>query len=157
MLSRYRAMDFVLQTVAGACAIALLPFVALVYPGLFPYPAYYELKAHNMMLLSEMLIILACGLLFYLQQPWLSARLMLACLLGHFIFLAWFTGSYDNPIDCISVFRASVFYHPWLRTLSVCFLRVLFRCGFPLVGLNASLIWMGYLRRVPGPKKTLLR
>lgn len=148
------AADAALQMIAGASAVATLPLAVLLYPGIVSDSAYYQVETYKPALILEIVFILICGIFYHQRKSIFSTPVMLVILTAHFAFLTLLTDSYDNFLECIRVFRDTDYYHPWRRTLSVCSLRLLFDCGFIVVGFLASLTWMRYLACVRRPGET---
>jgi hypothetical protein len=144
-LSLFLMTDTALQAMAGPFAVALWPLVVVIYPGMVSVNAYDRGESYTPAFFLEIVVILLCTTFYYLRKPIFSIPVMLVILIAHFAFWTLLTHSYDNFPECIHDFRNTNYYHPWRRTLSVCSLRLLFDCGFPIIGLLASLSWMRYL------------
>jgi hypothetical protein len=151
MLSPFAVTDVALRTASGAAAIAMFPLAMWIPAG----PA-YQIAPYHIALL-EVIVVLTCGVLYYLRKSPLSTMLMLIVLLVHFTIWAWLRGSYFDVFACISDYRSNTYYHSWGRTLSVCSLKMLYTFGFPVIGLLASMTWVRYVRRIPDSAKMLDR
>ncbi|MGB2635931.1 MAG: hypothetical protein WAM58_18525 [Candidatus Acidiferrum sp.] len=142
-----------MRIVAGAVALAGFPFVALQqYPfGLIR--SSYESEAYHVALCLEVAFALICGAIFYLQKPWLPTWLILVIFFVHFGAWGWVTSSYVNAPLLISTFRGSPYYHSWAWTVGLTLLSILFNFGFPIIGLLASMLWVGYIKCPAGRQR----
>ncbi len=155
LLSRFAVTNVALRTIAGAVAIAAFPIASLFFGLTYPsYPTCCA-EAHKTGLALEVIVVLICGILFYLGKRLISGPLMIIALVFHFTLWAWVTSSYFNFLQ-FSDLRSSEYYHPWARTLGVLTLGTVFHFGFPAFGLLASLTWVLYVRR-PSESSGLIR
>lgn len=134
--------DLAMRTIAGAAAIAAYPIATLFYGMAYPDCCN---ETSRIVFSLELIIVLICGILFYLRKDWISGPIMIVALALHFILWAWITSSYFNIFEYVSVRRAA-FYHPsWGRTLASLGLDMVFTFGFPAFGFLASLTWVRYV------------
>jgi hypothetical protein len=149
LLSGFAITNVALRTIAGAIAIAAFPTATLFFGLAYP-DCCAELNKIGLAL--ETVFVLICGILFYLNKPWISRPLMILALVLHFSLWAWATSSYVNVpsfFSDISILRNSEYYHPWRRTLGALAFKTVFKYGFSAFGLLASIIWVRYIRRSP--------
>jgi hypothetical protein len=140
--SLFSGGDFAMRTIAGAAAIAAYPIATLFY-GL-AYPDCCN-EAARIVFSLEVIIVLICGILFYLRKGRISGPLMIVALALHFTLWAWITSSYFNIPEFVSATRTA-YYHPsWRRTLASLGLEMVFTFGFPAFGFLASFTWVRYL------------
>lgn len=147
LLSGFAATDLAMRTAAGVAAIAVYP-IATLYTGLLTgndcCAASYKIRYA-----LEVMIVLTCGILFYLKNRRISVPLMIVALALHFSIWAWITSSYFNILEFFNAQRTA-FYHPsWSRVLASLGVNIVFTFGFPVFGFLASLTWVRYVRRAP--------
>lgn len=143
LLSRFAITDVALRTVAGAAAIGAFPIANLVF-GLTYSSCCAEVNRIGLAL--EVIVVLTCGILFYLRIGRISGPLMIVALVLHFTMWAWVTSSYFNIPAFVSDMRSFEYYHPWRRTLGSLTFKMVFNFGFPAFGLLASVLWVRYVR-----------
>jgi len=143
LLGRFAVTNVALRTVAGGVAIVAFPVVALKFP--FGFILTNDLSgAVEIVLILEVVVVLACGFLYFVRNRLISALLMSLLLFLHFALWAYLTESYVNVPELFRLVRDVPNLHPWSLGL---WLSIVFRAGFPLIGLLASVIWVGYVRR----------
>lgn len=145
-LSPFAIGNIILRTMAGGLAIAAFPiaalFFGLTYPECCAGPRTFALAL-------ELVLVMSCGILFYLKKLFISEPMFILVLALHFISWAWVTSSYVNIPALMTGLRSSEYYHPWTRTLSCATLAMAFNFGFPVIGFVASAMWVRYIRRSP--------
>lgn len=96
LLVRVTAVEGFLRAFAGAFAVVAFPFYVLYvsYAFSWGYPPYPSVAEHARLLFVETLVILACGVLYYLRIRTISWAVSLLVLLLHFCLWAWKAGTY---------------------------------------------------------------
>jgi len=122
---------------AGPVAITGFPLYYLF--GRYRFnPAFILYPGHCLELTLETLVVLTCGVLYYLRRWPIPSAVSLVILLGHFILWAWVTGNHANPF----VLRHTILPEYRMSTLGVAFrvcVMMIYFNGFPAIGfLSAS-------------------
>jgi len=136
--------DQALRVGAGALAIVAFP-VATQLLAFGRSSDASPIEGSQVVLTLETAVVLICGVLFLRRNRLISVRRLIALLICHFVLWAWMTSSYINVFSFVRDMRASVYYHPWGRTLCSLSAAMVFNFGFPAFGFLASLSWVLYI------------
>jgi hypothetical protein len=121
----------------GAVAITGFPLYALFEDYRFK-SAFILYPGHCLELTLETMIVLTCGVLYYLRRWPVPPAVSFVILLGHFILWAWVTGKHANPL----ALAGTILPEYRMSTLGVAFrvcVMMIFFNGFPALGfLSAS-------------------
>jgi hypothetical protein len=139
LLSQFWLIGALMRTVAGAVALAGFPIFAAAFPFAFFYPL--RIEAYAPLFLVETLVVLVCGILYYLRKWPLPAGLGVALLFLHFGLLAWVSGCWVSPLQEVRVYGIGS-VGIWISTA--------FYLGFPLLGFFSSLTCAHYVRSRTG-------
>ena len=137
LLARVSSISSHLRAMAGPVAITGFPLYYLFVRYRFN-PAFILYPGHCLELTLETLVVLTCGVLYYLRRWPIPSAVSLVILLGHFILWAWVTGNHANPF----VLRHTILPEYRMSTLGVAFrvcVMMIYFNGFPAIGfLSAS-------------------
>jgi hypothetical protein len=139
LISRFVETKEFLRTIAGATALVGFPLFALSFQFYFGGPIYF-LSYHSAgfyYLLVEVLVVLVCGVFFYLRKWPVPTLPSILLLVFHFGLWAWITGSYLSFTMMDALFRYGI--------LAFLFWTI-FDCGLPIIGFLSSLTWSLYIK-----------
>jgi len=139
LLDRFSLVRLSLRTLAGICALAGFPFLALHTPSYFFQTLAYEdrFAIGRGWAFCEVAIVLICALLYYVRRWPVPNAVGVLLLILHFGFWSWLTGTHRNPILEARAYGS--------LTLGFWFSAVFF-WGFPVLGFLASLVWGLYVK-----------
>jgi hypothetical protein len=141
LVAWFSVTRLLLRTLGGAIALVGFPIFALCFRDMFTGPIYPTGSEHVMVIQPtwfylEIVIVLACGILFLLKRWVVPAVVSIALLVLHFGFWSWVTGSYIRLSLQINLVHYGV--------LAFLFWS-LFSWGFPLFAFLSSLAWGRYV------------
>jgi hypothetical protein len=139
LLSQFWLIGALMRTVAGAVALAGFPIFAVAFP--FAFFNALRIEAYGPLVLVETLVVLVCGILYYLRKWPFPAGLGVALLFLHFGLLAWVSGCWVSPLQEVRVYGIGS-VGIWISTA--------FYFGFPLLGFFSSLTGAHYVRSRTG-------
>jgi hypothetical protein len=128
-----------LHTLGGAFALIGFPLFGLRFPDLFFQSLANQgrFTVQTLWLVLEVLFILNCGLLYYMQRWSIPTALSILFLALHFGLWGWATGNYVGLRIEIQHYGFGSFAF---------FVSTMFYFGFPVLGFLSSLGWAFYVR-----------